>query len=164
MALELAGHVHVEQVDLVVARDLATRVVEDEARRRNARLVGQLERDRAADDPEAVHARLLGEERLDRAGAVSFGNRELVGFATPHEREILRQHGDHRALRPGLPEQFAGDSEIARHVGAGSHLDGGDMRHGEFSPCFSTVPAAAPTPAGAEIRCTTGAAQEPVTW
>ena len=54
--------------------------------------------------------------------------------------------------------------EVARHVGAGSHLDGGDMRHGDFSPCFSTVPAAAPTPAGAEIRCTTGAAQEPVTW
>ncbi len=165
VAFGLAGHVDVEEVDLVVARNGAARVVVDEAGGGDARFAGELQRHRAGHDPQTQPARLLGDEVLDRSRTRRFGNGELGGFAHPHEREVLGQHHDCSALLAGLLQQVSCNGEVARDVGARGHLDGGYAGQGGFpvgGRCCA--PALLSSPAGAEIRLTTGAAQGPLTW
>ena len=165
MAFELAGHIDVEQVNLVVAGDLPAVRVEDEARRGHARFTRNLQRHGSGNEPQARGTRGVGQEGLDRAGARRLGNGKLVGLAAAHERKILRQRSDYRALLLRFAQQVARDRQIAGHVGGGGHLDRGDSGQG-LLPWDDSLPVRAldSSPGGAEIRSTTGAAHGPLTW
>ncbi|CAM2144754.1 hypothetical protein PT2222_160149 [Paraburkholderia tropica] len=121
----------VEQVNLVVTRALRAARVEHERGVEHAGFLGRFQRQRAADDPYAVALRGIGEKTLDRAVAVGFADRELVGVLVAHEAEVLRQQHELRALRGGVGDQAFGFGEIARRIGRADHLQRRDAERGD---------------------------------
>src|SRR5690606_20092240 len=93
VALVAARDVHVEQMNLVVVRDeRAVRPVDERAL--SGALAAVTDWNRAADDREPVAPRLRCEEALPRPVAEGFRGGDTLGIGRPHERKILRQHGE----------------------------------------------------------------------
>src|SRR6185369_13344762 len=100
ITLFASGDIDVEQMNFVVARNVAAALVEYQARSSNSPLFGFIpERNRTADNPHAELARGMTEKRLDRTFTRDLRHRDLVGLFTTHDREVLRQRGQHRPLR-----------------------------------------------------------------
>ena len=153
VALVALRHLDIEQVHLVVTCDpLALVVIEQTGR---AHLVRRIrgQRHRAADQPDAKLARLLGKEVLDLPFAVLFPDGDLVGLLEAHEGEVLRQHHQPGAGPGRLGEQAFGLHEVAADIGAGGHLDGGHQRHGSMPSPSDTPKAAVPLPPGTSSMC-----------
>ena len=89
MALDRARHIDIEEMDLVVASDLATRIVVDEKRLREAWLTRQPQGQRARDHPQPELTRSRRHRRLDRAVAMGLGDRTTLGRIARHECEVL---------------------------------------------------------------------------
>ena len=113
-----------EQVDLVVARRQRTRRAVDQA------AVGGVigvavdpQRQRAADQPDAVSCRQLGQVLLDRPAAGRFGDGELVGVVAAHHAEVFGQRHQLGARGGGFADQCGGTFEVVGQLGAGDHLD-----------------------------------------
>ncbi len=161
VALRLARDVDVEQVDLVVARgELAVeRRTRGTPRRRAARRARAAARCRRRSTGRARAPSSTGRPGSGRCPSSS-AIASLSGLAHAHEREILGQRRDDGALRPCAAQHQAGRLEIAADVRRGRHLDCSDLAQ-RFSPGASPPPAA--SPAGAEMRSTTGLDHGPVT-
>ena len=123
-------------MDFVVARHLLAARVEHE--RAVVRAVGivALQRQGAARQPQAVLLCGLVQKVLNRAVAGGFGQSEFVAIAMPHDAEIFGQHGQLGAQISRLLQQLGGGGEVAGYVGAGDHLDSGNL-HGSAPPGHS---------------------------
>jgi hypothetical protein len=116
MRLGRVGHIHVEQVHLVVAPDpLAVRAIH-QAGWRHPRFAGYLQRDGAANYGHGELARAIGQHALDGTLAVVFSRLALGAFALRHQGEILRQHCQLRATRRRLCQQLACARQIGSHL------------------------------------------------
>ena len=84
----------------------------------------------AACEPEAVLPCRFAQKVLYGAVAGGFGNGELVLVAMPHEAEIFGHNGQFCTLVCRLLQQACGGGEVAGNVGAGDHLNRGNLHGG----------------------------------
>jgi hypothetical protein len=127
MALGRIGHIDVEQVDLVVATEPAAIRTINQTRGRHALLARHPDRKGSRHQREFQIAGGLGQRVLHRAIAIRFGNGALVPLAPGHQREILGQHGELRALARRLRQQPPGGRQIGGHIHARGHLHSRDV-------------------------------------
>ncbi len=123
MRFGAAGHIDVEQVNLVVARRALSVGLVDQAGGRHATVGVLAQRHRAADDPYLEAPGRVRQEVLDAAGAVRLGHGALVAAVLAHEGEVFRQCGQHRVEPRRLREKTSRRLEIGVDIVAGSHLD-----------------------------------------
>ena len=106
-----------EQVDLVVAGQARAVGAVDAAGVAHAARRLRRDRQRAADQRDAVLARGVGQEALDRAVAVGLGDVELGVVAQAHQAEVFGQRHPLRAGLRGLRDEAAGGGQVAVDVG-----------------------------------------------
>src|SRR4051812_6359585 len=92
-------------MDLVVARDAHPIGAVHHAGAAHARVVAAVERYGAANEPDAMTARLAGEECLLRTAAFALAHAHLVRRALAENAEILRQHDELRVSLDRLRDQ-----------------------------------------------------------
>jgi hypothetical protein len=118
-----------EQVPLVVARHAFALRIEDQTGVAHLRRVVAEQRQRAADQPDAVPARGVGEKILDRAVAEGFARRQARRIVGADQRKVFRQYQQLRAGGHGLLDQPGRGGQVGRDIRAGNHLQGGESGH-----------------------------------
>ena len=127
VTLGAIGQLDVEQMDLVVARDPGAAGVVDQAGL-GAALAGCAgQRHRTGDDPHAKLRGGAGKKFLHRARTVGLGMRAPVGVAQRHQRKILRQQREPRALVRRHLQQAPRARQVGVAIVPGTHLHGGDQ-------------------------------------
>jgi hypothetical protein len=122
--IALGPFLETEQVDLVVAcHPLAIRPVSHAG---VEHLVGRTgsERDRTANQPDAVVCRCCCQPILNRAGTILLTHQHLVAVVHTHDRKIFGQRHQIGALRHRLRHQLAGSCQIVCNARTGNHLHG----------------------------------------
>src|SRR5690606_4915045 len=130
------------------------------------------DRNRPADDREAVTAGLRREEVLRGSVAEIFGRGDTLGVRRTHERKVFRQDGELGARLGRSREQPLGLRQVRRHVAHARHLN---RRRFHSLPRFVAIAqgawlaapggssAQAAPSCGSSSRATSGACQLPVT-
>src|SRR6266566_7827875 len=128
---------------LVVTRDALAAVVVEQARGTHVSDGGRANRQRAADQPQPMRARLFRQKILYRTAAVDLSERESIALRLEHTGKILRQDREPAAGARGGGDEATGLAQVGVDVGTRGHLDrrrtrrGGDAVALVHSPALS---------------------------
>ena len=122
LGILLASVVEAEQVDIVVAGNRMAAVVVDEARIPHLFRVVACERHRAADQPDAMAPRRVGEELLDRTVARTLARSHLVAVAHADDAEVFRQAHQPCTSLDRLGDQRGAVGEVTCDIRTGYRL------------------------------------------
>ena len=117
------GYIHVEQMNLVVARCPLPIGLVDQAGGRHASVGVLAQWHGTADDPYLEAPGRVCKEVLDASGTVRLRDDPLVAAVTSHEGEVLGEGRENRTETCRLREKTPGRLEIGIDVVAGGHLD-----------------------------------------
>ncbi|MNO88746.1 hypothetical protein D3C76_802090 [compost metagenome] len=139
-------HVHVEQMQFVIARGDFAVLVDQQGTGigLGLHLPFRRQRNGPGDDPQAELAGRAFQPWQDRSRAQRLGLAELGQIAPAHGGEVLRQHRQPRTGVGGLLQEATGIGEIGQDIVLADHLDHCDghegLRHHQGLLTFRSEP------------------------
>jgi len=97
--------IHIEQMHLVIARDLLALVIENQTGGSNLVAIFSNQRNRATHQPDTMAGGLLREKSLDRSGTLVLPYRDFILFSRSHQGKVFGQDDQPRILADCLGNQ-----------------------------------------------------------